>query len=107
MNSASAATSVRMCCASIRTASDGPDTSVDVVAANVPPPCSKGRNGPMKTSARRSTGLFLLMLTTVRCAADVVTAEEPFDVGGELRMVLEQEPMRRVGIDRERGARTQ
>src|SRR5580693_5934759 len=33
MNCASAATSVRMCCASIKTASDGPDTSVDVVAA--------------------------------------------------------------------------
>src|SRR5271168_1837019 len=54
MNSASAATSVRMCCASIRTASAGPDTSVDVVAANVPPPCSKGKNGPMNTSACRS-----------------------------------------------------
>src|ERR1700734_1698387 len=107
MNSANAATSVRMCCASIRTASDRPDTSVDVVAANVPPPCSKGRNGPMKASARRSTGLFLLILTTVRHAADVVTAEEPFDAGGELRMMLEQEPMRRVGIDLKLGARNQ
>src|SRR5258707_6683128 len=88
MNSASAATSVRMCCASIRTASDGPDTSVDVVAANVPGPCSKGRNGPMNTSACRSP---LLIRTSV--------TEELLYVRSELRMVPEQEPMRRVTID--------
>src|SRR4051812_29791356 len=94
MNSASSATSVRICCASIRTASDGPDTSVDVVAAKVPAPCSKGRNGPMNTSACRSAlpPLALLIRTTP-------LAEEVLYVGGELGMVLEQEPMGRVGID--------
>jgi hypothetical protein len=56
------------------------------VAANVPPPCSKGRNGPMNTSAWRSA-LALLIRTTA-------TAEELLDVGGKLSVVLEQEPMR-------------
>src|ERR1700682_1465528 len=89
MKSASAATSVRMCCASMRTASEAPDTSVDVVAAKVPAPCSKGRNGPMNTSAFRSA---LLIRTSI-------TAEKLFYVRGELRVVLKQEPMRGVGID--------
>src|SRR5258707_4618123 len=97
MNSASAVTSSRMCCASIRTASVGPDTSVDVVAANVPPPRSNDKNGPMKTSARRPG---LLIRTTA-------SAEKLLNVGGELGMVLEEEPMRRVGIDLDLRARNQ
>src|SRR6478736_3202813 len=102
MNSANAATSVRMCCASMRTASDGPDTRVDVVAANVPAPCSKGRNGPMNTSAC-SLALALLIGTSVRGAVDVAGAQELFDVGGKLGMVLEQEPVRGVRVDLDRG----
>src|SRR6478735_9375383 len=96
MNSARSATSVRMCCASIRTASDSPETSVDVVAANVPPPCSNFRYGPMNTSACSWT---LLIRTTVRGAVDVTAAKELLHVGGELGIVLEQEPMSSVGVD--------
>src|SRR6185312_17424437 len=104
MNSARSATSVRMCCASIRTASDSPETSVDVVAANVPPPCSNFRYGPMKTSA---CSWALLIRTTVRGAVDVTAAKELLHVGGKLGVVLEQEPMRRVGVDLELGPRNQ
>src|SRR6185312_4656372 len=96
MNSARSATSVRMCCASIRTASDSPETSVDVVAANVPPPCSNFRYGPMNTLACRWA---LLIRTTVRGAVDVTATKELRHVGGKLGMVLEQEPMSSVGVD--------
>src|SRR6185295_1799810 len=95
MNSASAATSVRMCCASISTASDLPETSVEVVAANVPLPCSKFRYGPMNTSARNWA---LLIRTSDRGAVDVTAAKELLHVGGKLGVVLEQESVRGVGV---------
>src|ERR1700752_567865 len=96
MNSASSATSVRMCSASISTASDSPETSVDVVAAKVPPPCSNFRYGPMNTSARSGA---LLIRTSV--------TEELLYVCGEFSVVLEQEAVRRVGVDLDPCARNQ
>src|ERR1700757_73332 len=114
MNSASAATSVRMCCASISTASDEPDTSVDVVAANVPAPCSKGRNGPMNTSARSSAAVEGEPITTIPLEessgslfVDSFDPKEILDVASEFNMVLKQEPVRGVGVDLDLRARNQ
>src|SRR5882757_8973775 len=103
MNSASAATSVRMCCASISTASDGPDTSVDVVAANVPPPCSKGRNGPMNTSACRSAPgadgeIAITYLAECVCVCLLLPLAPPHSAG----LLVERTPDIESGTPRDR-----
>jgi len=74
---------------------------VDVVAANVPAPCSKGqKRADEHVDLQIGVGAGVIH-------TDHHSAEELLYVSGKLSMVLEQETMRGVGVDLDLRARNQ